>query len=278
MKAFKRFTTGFNSKTFKGIGYLISKSLMKQIVLWVFIGLFLLLTFVLMSEYSSMILSPAEGGFDGNIFSSYAHIIIFGTIMPLFLITSFSIPGTLNNIHRSTMIKRIGATELTEQSYIFIIWIWYLIIDMILILILFSGSFMLTYVIFGNISLSIVWLYAILFSMILVITFVSIGVFLGTIPMPPAATSALCTFLFILSLLFGGVIMVVTKAITYSSPTLISLIIILNPIGISTYVMNYIFIGDAEVVMMLLICAYLLMISALAFFGASLIMKFNKIK
>ncbi len=72
--------------------------------------------------------------------------------------------------------------------------------------------------------------------------------------------------------------MVVTKAITYSSPTLISLIIILNPIGISTYVMNCIFIGGAEVVVMLIICAYLLMISAIAFFGASLIMKFNKIK
>lgn len=278
MNIVKKFTQGMDSNTFKGVGYLLWLNIKKQIALWVFVGIIVILALLAttgtIQNYNRETWSTAiQAQFSVRV------IIVSGTLIPLLFVTLFSIPSTLNSIHKTTLIKRIGSTRLTEESFILIITIWYTIISVAILSSLFFGIIIISRVqappeleLLRNIFK------AYIFALFLTILLVTMGVMLGNMPVSQILVTVLTTVLFIASLLFGGFILPLTNGIGILIPSTTRILVILNPIGFSSYSMASILTDGYTWVSAISSIVYMISLSLLFFCVSATIMNFNKIK
>ncbi len=268
MKAFKEFKNGLTKQSAFGLISLLNKYTKKQKGLWITLGIFWAVALIAsLSVLSNDWSSPLEILFMSKM------IIIIGATIPILIITTFSVPSTLNSIHKSTMIKRIGATRLTEQSFVMVTWTYYFMLAIIVYVSCYMGfSIILGVFDVGNLITSL------LYSIVLISMLTSMGVLLGTLPIGTAASTTISIVLFIVSLLFGGLLPYVTSAFAILMPNVTIILIMVNPIGLSTYVSYAIASGLAGTYFALLGTLYVLLLSSMMFFGSSMLMSFNKVR
>lgn len=277
MNTVTQFTKGIDSSTFKGVGYLLWLNVKKQIGLWVFI-IFIILLCLYFEMYS---INEYKNGWytigETKFFTRMA--ILSGTLIPLLFIALFSIPGTLNSIHKTTLIKRIGSTRLTEHSFILLITIWYTLISLAFLTSIFFGV-----VIIGKIlsppELSMLenTLKTYLFSIFLVILMVTMGVLLGTLPISQILVTTISVLLFIVSVAVGGFLISVTNFLGIAYPTIVRLIALANPLGFSSYSMASILTGGFSLSSAIASIIYMVSLSLLFFCASAVTMNFNKVK
>lgn len=278
MSAIKKFSQGVDNNTFKGVGYLLWLNIKKQIALWVFVGLIVLAALIgivssIMAYKSSTWMTVSILRFDVR------ALLIAGTLLPLSFITLFSIPSTLNAMHKTTLIKRIGATRLTEESFIMLVSIWYTIISLAVVTILFFGMITISRM-FGTSDMQLLdnMFKAYIISIFVVLLMVNMGVLLGTMPISQILVISISIVLFILSVLFGGFLMPVTNGFAVWIPTFTRWAVIINPFGFSSYTMASILTDGYGIGTTLISIIYMLSLTLLCFCGSSLAMNFNKIK
>ncbi len=269
MKAFTEYKKGLSKQSASGLVSLLNDYTRKQIGLWITLSIFWLMAlfFAISLRISMHLYSAIE------IKLIFNSIILIGAIVPAIIIATFSIPATLNTIHKSTMIKRIGATRLTEKSFILITWLFYFVLTIIT----YSVSFLVFSLIMGQLNISemiISYIYAI----IVISMLVSMGTLLGALPIGTVASISISMILFIFSLVFGGIIPWLTQILVKIIPGVTVFFIFINPIGLATYVLFGITSGTGGTLLITLGTLCILMFSSMMFFGASMIMSFNKIR
>ncbi len=277
MNVFKSFTKGFDKSTFKGVGYLIWTSMKKQIALWVFVGLFIAAAFigeffVFLNANHNSYYEPAEVRF------AVRSIIIAGTLLPLLLIGLFSIPNTIKSLQKTTLIKRIGSTRLTEESFVLILFIWYLLLSFIVVTSTIGILSFMALVMQRPTTNSLHGIFpAYLFLMLVLLMFVSVGLLFGSSSISHGLVIGLTVLLFVVSILFGGFLAPMTNAFGYALPNFTSIMIIINPIGFASYSMQSILTQSFGATATIVSILYLVSLSLVSFIGSANMMSFTKI-
>lgn len=277
MQFFKTMTTGIDKSTFKGIGYLLYTSIKKQLALWIFIALISIAMFYGIFSVIGGMKKGWNSAYETSLLVKTIAMLL--TLMPIFLISVFSIPSTLNSLQRSTLIKRIGSTRLNEQGFIVIVWVWYFIISMTVMTAIFILMVMFVALIdTSNAGLISNWLWTYIFSIFVVMMFVSAGVLLGVLPVSQGFVIAISVVLFIFSILFGGILSPLTDTIGIFIPGFTTVAILVNPFAFTPYIMHSIFFGNGNGMLTMISIIYTLTLALTFFFLAAKFMTFNKIR
>lgn len=278
MNSIKKFTEGIDTATFTGMGYLLWLNIKKQVFLWVFIGFIVLMS---LSTITTWIRYYENSSYYqlGTIKLTVRAALIFGTLMPLAYICLFSIPGNLNALHKTTLIKRIGATRLTEQSFITIVTIWYFIISLVVVSIIFFGlAISVSLVDATGLGLLNNLFKAYIFTLFVTLLMVSVGVLFGTLNISQVLITIISVFLFVFSLLFGGFLLPITNTFGHQIPVFTKWALIINPFGFSSFSMASVLTGQYTIGTSLVAITYMLTITLLCFFISILKMNFNKVR
>ncbi len=273
MEVFKSFKKGISSQSVSAVNSLLWNYIKKQAGLWTVLSLIWLMLVLTIIGYGvdSEYYSSEELKFMAN------FIVIIGSALTLLVVTTFCISTTLNSIHKSTMIKRIGATRLTEQSFVLITWTYFFVFSCILFLSTYAILSILTWIAFKSFYITGI-AKTLIFSIFMLAMFVSIGVFLGVLPIGTAASIVISIAVMLLAIFFGGFFPFIVNAISYKIPVIATSILILNPIGFTSYILYSVSSGTANLVLYTAGLIYTVSVGLTLFFGSSLVMSFNKVR
>ncbi len=277
MNIFGNFFKGFDGNSFKAIGSLMTNNLKKQVFVWVIVAMTLVGTVIGAGFLWFMNLVTGGEIPESLIFDSLNSVLLTATMLPLSMITIFSIPSIMNSIHKSTMIKRIGATKISEQAFVLMTWVIFFAFAVLFTTIVYFGLLTMFFIFFGG-GVVDSWLVIYLYTLLTIVLYVSLGVLLGTLSIGSVSSTLLSVFVLGMTLLVGGSMEMVTNMFVAIFPRIAILIILLNPLALASYGISSLFAGTVSMTFILVTVIYTMMVSAVFFLWASKKMSFNKIR